>query len=98
MEAPKLPSIFKQNQPRAFGYRPRYYDARKERLEEMKKKYSSTEADEQAEGREALRVKLREEWRGHRAKASSASNVRLIVILGFLFLIAYYLLTYFKFL
>jgi len=95
MEAPKLPSIFKQNRPRAFGYKPRYYDARKERIEEMKKKYKDEGTE--SKSREALREQLQNEWRGHRARANTASNYRLIAILGFLFVIAYYLLSYFKF-
>ena len=35
MQAPKLPSFFKTFNPRKFNFIPRYYDAEKERKEEL---------------------------------------------------------------
>ena len=35
MQTPKLPSFFKANHPKKFNFIPRYYDAEKERKEEL---------------------------------------------------------------
>lgn len=92
MEAPKLPSFFKQNQHRRFEYAPRYYDERKERIEEMRKKY-----DENAESgnysSHSLRLRINSEWRrSSNKKTSRGTSFRLIIIAAGLFLLSYLIL------
>ena len=41
MQAPKLPSFFKTPQAKKFSFKPRYYDAQKERREELIKQKKS---------------------------------------------------------
>ncbi len=89
MEAPRLPSIFRQNHAKQFEFRPRYYDARKERLEKMKMKYAGGEGPMNAEN---FRTNLGSKWRESRKRGSAGSNVRLVVIMGILFLITYLIL------
>lgn len=46
-----IPSFFKQNKPRGFNYRPRYYDPVKEELEQRRRAW----AEEERTGREEQR-------------------------------------------
>ena len=41
MQAPKLPSFFKAPNAKNFSFKPRYYDAQKERREQLKKEGKS---------------------------------------------------------
>lgn len=41
MQAPKLPSFFKTGNSKRFLFKPRYYDERKERIEQLKKEGES---------------------------------------------------------
>jgi hypothetical protein len=41
MPAPKLPSFFKANSAKYFSFKPRYYDQRKERREQLEKEGKS---------------------------------------------------------
>lgn len=92
MEAPKLPSFFKQNQHKRFDYSPRFYDERKERIEEMRKKYGGTESSEKFSG-DNFRLRMNSEWRNSGSrKKSSGANMRLVVIVLVLFLISYLIL------
>ncbi len=92
MEAPKLPSFFKQNQHKRFEYTPRYYDERKERIEEMRKKYDDQNAGENYSSQK-LRAKLSSEWRKNSSgKGGRGVNFRLVVIVMALFLISYLIL------
>ena len=79
MQAPKIPSFFKTLKTKTFDYKPRYWNKRKEHLEELKK-----------EGKKQkgffLRKKLRKSAKGKRTK-----NLFFIII-G-LFLLSYLLLT-----
>ncbi len=86
MEAPKLPSIFKHHGPRAFEFKPRYYNERKERIEELKKKYDGDEAAVTTDG---FREKVHAKWRTERNKSVRSSNMRLVVIIAALFLLTY---------
>lgn len=89
MEAPKLPSIFKHHGPRAFQLKPRYYDERKERIEELKKKYEGKHVPVSTDG---FREKINDKWRADRSKGARSSNMRLIVIIAILFLLTYLIL------
>ena len=37
MQAPKIPSIFKASSSKSFSFKPRYYDEKKERREQLEK-------------------------------------------------------------
>lgn len=88
MQAPKLPanfSLFKQRPTRTFDYTPRYYDARKEEREQRMAK-----AKEGVHDREALRERMRHSWQregGHRA-----STTRLVVIMGLVCAVLYFII------
>ncbi len=85
MEAPRLPSFMKINRIRRFNFQPRYYDERKERLEQLKKKYHGKEKD-QIE----FRDRLQESWSSRRKpQASGYPFRRLVLIMAFLFFLAY---------
>jgi hypothetical protein len=92
MEAPKLPSFFKQNQHKRFDYSPRFYDERKERVEEMRKKYKGIGSSDRYSG-ENFRLRMNSEWRnvGSRKKSGGA-NMRLVIIVLVLLLISYLIL------
>lgn len=95
MKAPKLPSFIRQNQHQRFEFRPRYYDERKERLAEIKRKYEASPEDREAR-RERIQFRregsIGREWRGVKAHSSQRSNGRLVLIIIALFALAYYLL------
>lgn len=91
MEAPKLPSFFKQNTHRGFEFKPRYYDERKERLEELKKKYEGNRVPVSSD---KFREKINAKWRAERSRGRNASNLRLVVITGILFLLTYLIIMY----
>lgn len=99
MEAPRLPSIFKQNRAREFNYKPLYYDERKERIEEMRKKYQKSEDGSYVPGKISFRDvdkpgELKQSWQADRQKSVRSSNRNLILILVGLLLITYYIITY----
>lgn len=92
MEAPKLPSFFKQNQHRRFEYAPRYYNERRERIEEIRRKYDNTKVKEKFSGQD-LKIRLSSEWRNAPGKkASRGTSLRLVVIMAALFLLSYLIL------
>ena len=92
MEAPKLPSFFKQNQHRRFEYSPRFYDERKERIQEMRKKYGGSDTAEKFSSQD-FRLRMNSEWRqSNSRKSSKGANMRLVIIVMALFLISYLIL------
>ena len=93
MRAPKLPSIFKSQRNKQFNLPSRYYDPRKERLEELQNKY-----DQQGEGsnyQPPRKVSFRDSS-GHAAfgksRADKNSSIRLVAIIIALSAAAYYIL------
>ena len=92
MEAPKLPSIFKHRGPKSFEFKPRYYDARKERLEELKKKYNG--ANPPLSGSAGFRDKIQSQWHSDRSRTVQSSNIRLVVIIAILVLLTYLIISY----
>lgn len=86
MSAPKLPSFFKNKGPKSFDFKPRYYDARKERLEEMKR---NANTEKPVFVTENFRKKARDKWRSERNRSVKNSNFRVVAIVAILFLIAY---------
>lgn len=94
MEAPKLPSFIRQNQHRRFEYAPRFYNERKERLEEMRKKYGDQEGQAKFSG-ESFRMRVSSEWRNSDSrKKSGGTGFRLVIIVAALVLISYLILFY----
>lgn len=94
MEAPKLPSFIRQNKHKSFEFKPRYYDENKERIDELRKKYHKTESTANSQGSESLRAAMQEKWSSNRAAKVQSSNRRLLLIIGGLFALAYYLMRY----
>ena len=84
-------SIFKQTKNKSYNYVPRYYDERKERLKNLEEKYRKISDDEYSSG--YRRTNYRDTWKVKRNKKSDQnSRIRLIVIMVFLFFIAYIIL------
>lgn len=79
MQAPKFPSFFKAPRIKPFNLKPRYYDERKEILEQINKQGKR-------KGGLFFNRKTREKSLGNRSK-------RLVIILIALFLLFYLLLT-----
>ena len=89
----KLPSLFKQQKNRTYQYTPRYYDERKERLEELKRKReNNSDSDYKLGGR---RKSYREQWklaREHEKKTNT--RIRFWIIFIFLVLVAWMAIRY----
>ncbi|MCK4661898.1 MAG: hypothetical protein KAT68_03455 [Bacteroidales bacterium] len=90
-----IPRFFKIPKHRQFNYIPRYYDERKEAMEERLKRAKR----ENGEGndKEPYKPNIRGQMRGYfkkNIKEKKQSNIRLLVILLVLFLISYYLIFY----
>ena len=88
-----LPSFFKINKNKKFNFIPRYYDPRKEDLEE---RIRSVEREMGVKEGEAYRPTIRKGqmtnyFNRKKRKAQKQSNIRLIIILLALFLISYFL-------
>lgn len=89
MQAPRLPSIFKQRNAKAFEYKPLYYDESKERIEELKKKYANKEM---VAVEESIRQRMKTEWRDQRSKQVGKSNRTLLFIIAVLLFIVYWII------
>ena len=89
----KLFGVFTTYKPRQFNYVPRYYDKRKDELQDRIRKI---EAEYHAEQNMEVRVGITRGSmrRGHidRVRANRASTFKVVLIAGILMLIAYYLL------
>ena len=84
----KLPTLFKQRGNKTYSYTPRYYDERKERLEELKRKKASHSDEDYFKG--YRRKSFREDWKAQRKSATSLNTrIRFVVILIFLIMFAY---------
>ncbi len=92
MEAPKLPSFIKQNKHKSFEFKPRYYDERKERIEELRKKYGKSEAKDPKAEKERFRENLSSRWQDTRQTKVNSSNRTLLLIIVALLALTYYLI------
>tara|TARA_R110002094_G_scaffold133454_1_gene125951 strand:+ start:477 stop:680 length:204 start_codon:yes stop_codon:yes gene_type:complete len=63
MEAPKLPTIFKNQGSRGFDYQPMYYDAEKERRDELVRRFEGKDAERT---KESFRTKMASDWGSRR--------------------------------
>lgn len=84
----KLPKEY-----RRFDYIPRYYDARKEELNRKLAEANSKQGDTEKASRDiSFKSKTEDRWGNPDFKAESfRSNIRLIIILGIILVVFYYL-------
>lgn len=84
---------FKSRKHYVFDYKPRYYDERKERIENLKLKYSSKDSEADTTRIHFTKNNLKNEWVKNKRLASNRnSTIRLAVIISILVGIAVYLL------
>jgi len=94
LEAPRIPSFFKSQNPKPFGFRPRFYDADKEERE-RRNRLIKAELRASVENPKAhFESKMRERWHrsNSRVQHRSRSNFRLILIITALILVTYLIL------
>lgn len=88
----RLFSIFKQPRNKTYSYTPRYYDERKERIQQLIDKHHGNKEDLSGKRN---RINFREEWKYNRqSRSDSDSRIRLFVVAFFLFAAAYLALRY----
>jgi hypothetical protein len=88
----QLPSFFKTNKNRQFTYIPRFYDPKKEEMEERRKRLGLDQSDGPV--REYRRGIMRGSFRealDSRKKTNRSSSLRLVLILIILIVIVLYL-------
>jgi len=91
----RLPTLFKRQTPKAYNYKPRYYDERKERLEALIKSKESRSDEEYVKGYRPSG--FRDDWKSARKSSSDKnSKLRFIVILILLLFFAWYALKEFN--
>jgi len=92
MQAPKLPamfSLFRQRGPRGFDLPTRYYDAEKEQREERKRSIR-VQAKSGSVDHELFRERLHHSW--HRERSGSAQLQRLVLIIGMVSVILFFII------
>ncbi|TNF00678.1 MAG: hypothetical protein EP322_00980 [Bacteroidetes bacterium] len=93
--AMKIKFLNKVTEPKRFRYTPMYYDERKERIEERKAHYKSTEDGTLSEEDRinALRANLRSEWSRTEVRQSHfrSSNIRILILIGILLALGYFI-------
>ncbi len=83
-------TFFKTPKHKQYGYKPVYYDPRKEALEKLSKTAYSEAKEGKKEYEEALRDRMQLRWkRSAQTKARAAAKGRLTIILIVLFLLVY---------
>lgn len=77
-------NLFKQRSHYVFNYKPRYYDERKERLENLKKKYENKEsASNELPEIKLSKDKLRSDWQRNKKFASDRGvTLRIAIIIA----------------
>lgn len=89
----RLPTLFKQNKNKSFNYTPRYYDARKERLENLKKQKEVKTDEDYFTG--YRKKSYRDDWKSVKSnKTDKDSRLRLYAIIILLFMFALVALKY----
>jgi hypothetical protein len=88
-------NAFKPRAHYVYNYKPRYYDERKERLEQLKEKYKNKDKDHSTSDLPKISLSkdnLRSSWTRHKKASSNRSvNIRLAVIIAILVgLLAYF--------
>lgn len=80
---------FHTPKPKPFNYRPRYYDEKKERLENLKKKYESEGSNNGVSP--DFRDRLRSSWKIKEKRIGNISKVTLLVYAALVAFIMYYI-------
>lgn len=87
-------SFFKSRKPKAYHVNPRYYDERgenfKKRVAQIKAEFENKELNDEASIKRSYKEQWQKKQNLHTGKRQS--NLRLVLIAGLLFVIAYYLL------
>jgi hypothetical protein len=85
----RLPTLFKQNKNKSFGFKPRYYDERKERLEKLHEKHHGAKDGTTIKGSFKKRASFRDDWKTvSKETDQKQSQTRLVVIFVLLVAIA----------
>lgn len=93
----RLPTLFKQNRNNYYNYKPRYYDARKERIDNLIKAKEARLNEEKLNG-PRRKKNFREEWETMKSMNKGGnSQLRFMIILIFLIFFAYAVIKYGKF-
>ena len=85
----RLPTLFKQNSNKSYGYSPRYYSERKERIERLKKEKEAATADQSlfiTSGPKSFR----EDWRRQKSQAMEKNRRIRLAVIFVLLLLAFY--------
>jgi len=91
----RLPTLFKQNRNKSYNYTPRYYDERKERIENLKKAKAARSDSDYFKG--YRKKSFREDWKTMKSMdRNKNSQFRFFVILIFLLIFAYTAIKYGK--
>ncbi|PCE65068.1 hypothetical protein B7P33_06625 [Sediminicola luteus] len=90
-----LRGLFKPHKNKTYDYTPRYYNARKERLENLMKAKEAKSDEDYIKG--YRRKTFREDWRTKKSQSMDVNRrLRLMVIVIFLFIFAYAAMKYGK--
>lgn len=94
MQTPRIPSFFKSKKPDQFYFEPRYYNARKEKMDERYARISREVNPENSEktDTEVFRSSLRENWSANRVKNTNKTSYRVLFYIVILSGLAYYFL------
>lgn len=77
--------LFKPRAHYVFNYKPRYYDERKERMQQLENKYKSEDGEETTSTLRLTKNNLKNDWVKNKRTASDRStNVRLALIIAIL--------------
>lgn len=87
-------SFFKSRRPKAYHVEPRYYDERGENLKKRIAQIKAELANDALSEDEKIQRSYKEAWQKKKNyhAGKKQSNLRLIIIAGVLFILAYYLL------
>ncbi len=96
MKPPRIPSLFKmgdRSRPKSFGYQPRTFDERKERLKKRKDEIDTEMAKQKGLGstyENHLRERISDSWaRRETRRQSRNSGYRVLLILAGLIILLY---------
>lgn len=94
MQTPKIPSFFKSKKPDQFYFEPRYYNARKEKMQERYDRISREVSSEKSNktDTEVFRSNLRENWGANRLQNKNKTSYKVLFYVVILSGLAYYYL------
>lgn len=86
--------FMKVNRHKKFNFTPRFYDERKDRIRKLKEVYSDSSKLTPDEKQLQLRERIQSNWKANKtySQKSKSANLRLIIILAILLLVAYLIL------